>query len=178
MYLTGIVSYLVAWLILGQDSRDQLTKESSMDFMVINNIHMILVLPLTITIPLLFLSLLVLSSCIASCSFSWDTEYQGVSKLSACGWWAHVHLGLSRETTLSFLCLSVNLLNCSSDFCPSIGDNPDLDRIRTDLLCHFPFWNQRTFRRFREKEAVYINCRLYGKFWKTSRRNVAINAID
>ena len=29
-----------------------------MDFMVINNIHMILVLPLTITIPLLFLSLL------------------------------------------------------------------------------------------------------------------------
>ncbi|XP_066027607.1 major facilitator superfamily domain-containing protein 12-like [Pocillopora verrucosa] len=35
MYLTGIVSYLVAWLILGQDSRDQLTKESSMDFMVI-----------------------------------------------------------------------------------------------------------------------------------------------
>ncbi|XP_022785992.1 major facilitator superfamily domain-containing protein 12-like [Stylophora pistillata] len=35
MYLTGIVSYLVAWLILGQDNRDQLTKESSMDFMVI-----------------------------------------------------------------------------------------------------------------------------------------------
>ena len=58
MYLTGIVSYLVAWLILGRDSRDQLTKESSMNFMVIDNIHMILVLPLTITIPLLFLSLL------------------------------------------------------------------------------------------------------------------------
>ncbi|XP_066024041.1 major facilitator superfamily domain-containing protein 12-like [Pocillopora verrucosa] len=35
MYLTGIVSYLVAWLVLGQDSRDQLTKESSMDFTVI-----------------------------------------------------------------------------------------------------------------------------------------------
>ncbi|CAH3156434.1 unnamed protein product [Pocillopora meandrina] len=35
MYSTGIVSYLVAWLILGRDSRDQLTKESSMNFMVI-----------------------------------------------------------------------------------------------------------------------------------------------
>ena len=56
MYVTGIVSYLVAWLILGQDSRDQLTKESSMDFMVINNIRMIVVLPLTITIPVISLS--------------------------------------------------------------------------------------------------------------------------
>ncbi|PFX28373.1 Major facilitator superfamily domain-containing protein 12 [Stylophora pistillata] len=35
MYLTGIVSYLVAWLILGQGRRDLLTKESSMDFLVI-----------------------------------------------------------------------------------------------------------------------------------------------
>ncbi|KAL9983319.1 hypothetical protein ACROYT_G005468 [Oculina patagonica] len=33
-FLTGIVSYLVAWAILGQDNQDQLTSESSMDFTV------------------------------------------------------------------------------------------------------------------------------------------------
>ena len=76
----------------------------------------------------------------------------------------YVHLGLSREITLSFLRLSLNLLNCSSDVCSSTGDNPDHDRSRTDLLCYFLFWNQRTFRRFREKQAVQGNWRLYGKF--------------
>ena len=44
MYLTGVVCYLVAWLILGQDGRDQLSKESSMDFMVISNSLLLLLL--------------------------------------------------------------------------------------------------------------------------------------
>lgn len=33
-FLTGIVSYLVAWAILGHDDQDQLTSESAMDFTV------------------------------------------------------------------------------------------------------------------------------------------------
>ena len=36
-FLTGIVSYLVAWAILGQDNHDELSPESSMDFTVRNN---------------------------------------------------------------------------------------------------------------------------------------------
>lgn len=34
MFLTGTVSYLVAFAILGQDDRDQLTAESVKDFSV------------------------------------------------------------------------------------------------------------------------------------------------
>jgi len=36
-FLSGIITFIVAWLIFGQDSNDHLSAESSMDFTVIKN---------------------------------------------------------------------------------------------------------------------------------------------
>lgn len=36
-FLSGIITFVVAWLIFGQDSNDHLSAESSMDFTVIKN---------------------------------------------------------------------------------------------------------------------------------------------
>ena len=36
-FLSGIITFIVAWLIFGQDNNDHLSAESSMDFTVIKN---------------------------------------------------------------------------------------------------------------------------------------------
>ena len=47
-FLSGIITFIVAWLIFGQDSNDHLSAESSMDFTVIKKEYKDLTLPLQV----------------------------------------------------------------------------------------------------------------------------------